>query len=77
MQITSDGFIQFPITRFGAYAWIINPNPDSIELVECGFICRNHLMLLILEIVLVVFVGLMIVAFCVCCQTKKPLPKQI
>ena len=71
--MTQDGFLQFSMQSLGIYAIIVNPNPDTDIQSECGFICMNHLMLLIIAASLIGFAGLMIYVIFICCYTKKPI----
>jgi hypothetical protein len=64
--------MSFTITKLGIYAVIINPNPDMGTQVpfECGFLCQNHLTILILLCSLVVLITVAIYVLCVCCRQK-------
>jgi hypothetical protein len=69
--MTEDGFMRFKITKLGIYAVIINPNPDSGSTIEeCGFLCQNHLTILILLCSLVVLITVVIYVLCICCNSK-------
>ena len=71
--MSQDGFMRFKVTKLGIYAVIINPDPDSgiSTTVECGFLCQNHLTILILLCSLVVIITVIIYVLCICVKSNS------
>jgi hypothetical protein len=71
-EMTDKGFMRFKITKVGIYAVIINPDPDvgNETTFECGFLCQNHLTILILLAALILLITIAIYVLCVCCKAN-------